>query len=110
MKLVKGLAAVAGVIAFWLLCLIGLEVRLKESKKTQVLVTSTPSAVTVLHYAVNPSALKVQAGSGFIEIDCNTGHVRLPADVELDQAALEFWLSVAKAFPAARQSIINGKR
>ena len=66
---------------------------------------------SALFTATSTQYLQFQCGAGYIRLDCKTGAVEIsPADMPLDKAAIEFWKTVAKAFPEARRQIIEGEK
>lgn len=69
--------------------------------------TDNALSVVVFHPA---RYLSISCGKSWIEIDYKTGAVKLPKDVPLDEAAIQFWRAVADAFPEARRQIIEGER
>lgn len=65
---------------------------------------SFDSSLTLLN---QPLTLTLQAGTGFIRINCKTGEVTLPKGMKLDDAAVAFWLRVGQVFPEVREAILS---
>lgn len=46
-------------------------------------------------------------GKGSLRLDCSTGEVKLPEDMELSETATAFWKAIAAAFPDVRRQIVK---
>lgn len=90
--------------------LVNLPGKAQETKAGELLISSgAPSYnyATDLQLSARPN-LSIGAGSGAIVINFKTGQVDLPKDMKLPDAAVAFWLQVARCFPDLRRAILTG--
>jgi hypothetical protein len=69
---------------------------------------SSSSSSTSLTAITGPQSLVLSVGKGRIVINLQTGQVDLPKDMTLPNAAVAFWLQVARSFPECRNAILLG--
>ncbi len=81
----------------------------QEKKASDSFIWSTTGPQTTLTLSASYRTITFSIGSG-LSIDCSNGNVTLPKDMKMDDAAIEFWKSVAKCFPEARRQIIEGEK
>lgn len=81
-------------------------VDIPKSDVAPLLRVSSADAVSLLTLTM-AKKMVIACGKGQIEINLETGEVKLPEGVSLDEAAVQFWLAVWKAFPEARRQAME---
>jgi hypothetical protein len=63
-----------------------------------------------LKIGVSPTSKFIfHTDKGDIILNCRTGSVELSKGMQFDQAAVDFWKAVARAFPEAKRQIVEGE-